>query len=193
MSFINATEPGITLAQRSAATRSSTTAGSIATRALRRSRSSARWISSPRTQATDGFPTPPPRAPARRASTVADDIDLLHAFVIGVTMLISLFVFADGGLVHRFATTAARPASSRSTSKPRSSSEVPHDRRPCSGCSFFWWVIGFRQYIDLTQAAAEFAARVRRSAKQWMWKFTYADGREANGRPHRPRPSAREA
>jgi cytochrome c oxidase subunit 2 len=42
-----------------------------------------------------------------------------------------------------------------------------------------WWVIGYRQYLALITPPAN-ATTVYVTAKQWMWKFSYGDGRSAN-------------
>ena len=43
-----------------------------------------------------------------------------------------------------------------------------------------FWVVGFRQYIDTT-VAPKGALDVYVTAKQWVWKFTYADGQSSAG------------
>ncbi len=45
---------------------------------------------------------------------------------------------------------------------------------------FLFWVVGFRQYVDST-IAPEGALDVYVTAKQWVWKFTYADGQDSAG------------
>ena len=42
-----------------------------------------------------------------------------------------------------------------------------------------WWVIGFQQYVDVRDPP-EGSEVVYVDAKQWMWKFAYADGRVSN-------------
>lgn len=42
-----------------------------------------------------------------------------------------------------------------------------------------FWVVGFSQYSEMTSPPAD-AETVYVEAKQWMWKFAYADGRAAN-------------
>ena len=111
------------------------------------------------------------------ASTVADGIDLLHAFVIGVTFLVSLFVFVAAGwfTIRYYRRTADQ------LTKHVEGSALSEGITITAVLAMFllWWVIGFRQYIELTQAPPN-SQLVFVEAKQWMWKFTYADGREAN-------------
>ncbi len=45
---------------------------------------------------------------------------------------------------------------------------------------FIFWVVGFRQYVDTT-IAPKGALDVYVTAKQWVWKFTYADGQDSAG------------
>jgi cytochrome c oxidase subunit 2 len=43
-----------------------------------------------------------------------------------------------------------------------------------------FWVVGFRQYVDATEAPAG-AFEVYVTAKQWMWKFSYPSGAASAG------------
>lgn len=45
---------------------------------------------------------------------------------------------------------------------------------------FFYWVIGFRQYVDTRQVPDD-ALEVYVTGKQWVWKFAYADGPASAG------------
>lgn len=111
------------------------------------------------------------------ASSVADRIDLLHAFVISVTMLVSLYVFATAGW---FTIRYYRRSDNQLTKHLEASrrSEVI-TIGVVLAMFLLWWVIGFRQYLDLAAPPAD-SDVVFVEAKQWMWKFTYANGREAN-------------
>jgi cytochrome c oxidase subunit 2 len=111
------------------------------------------------------------------ASTIADRIDLLHFFVITVTMLVATFVFAaaawftiryhrkrDDQLTKRVAATSAREGVTIAA---------------ILGTFLLWWVIGYRQYIDMRVPPKDTDV-VYVDAKQWMWKFAYPDGRSSN-------------
>ena len=113
----------------------------------------------------------------RGASTVADEIDLLHLFVISVTMLMATFVFVmaayftlryhrrhDEQLTERIAASRARET---------------FIIGGILGMFLLWWVIGYRQYLELRKEPPD-AEIVYVDAKQWMWKFAYPDGRTSN-------------
>jgi cytochrome c oxidase subunit 2 len=111
------------------------------------------------------------------ASTAAPGIDALHVFVISVTMVSSLGVFlAAGYFVIRYRRTSETQLTPVIAGSPRSEITIL-----VSILSLFilWWVIGFRQFIALEQAPPD-AMTVYVTGKQWMWKFTYPDGRSAN-------------
>lgn len=111
------------------------------------------------------------------ASTVSDGIDGLHLFVISVTMLVSTLVFAFAAwftiryrrrdqdqLTERLAATSWREGAIIAG---------------LLGLFLLWWTIGYRQYIELRSEPRN-AQIVYVDAKQWMWKFGYADGRATN-------------
>jgi cytochrome c oxidase subunit II len=113
----------------------------------------------------------------RSGSSVADEIDLLHGFVITVTMLMATFVFGAaawftiryrrkhaGQLTSHVAATSAREATIITG---------------ILGLFLLWWVIGYRQYIAIRTEPAD-ADVVYVDAKQWMWKFAYPDGSSSN-------------
>lgn len=113
----------------------------------------------------------------RGGSTIADRIDLLHGFVIGVTMLVSTYVFLTAAW---FTVRYHRKRDDQLTE------EVTATRKgeafivaSVLGMFLLWWVIGFRQYVDARDAPDD-AEIVYVDAKQWMWKFAYADGRASN-------------
>lgn len=108
-----------------------------------------------------------------QASTYAKDIDFLHYFVISVTMLgATLVALAAVYFVARY--------------RRRRDRLTEHVRIPLKlefsfiGLLFFlfvlWWVIGFRVYTR-TQVPPPNAMEVYVTAKQWMWKFAYPNGR----------------
>jgi len=48
------------------------------------------------------------------------------------------------------------------------------------GLFLFFWVLGYRQYVRL-RVAPDDAMEVYVTAKKWMWKFAYPDGRRSLG------------
>jgi cytochrome c oxidase subunit 2 len=111
------------------------------------------------------------------ASTAASQIDGLHVFVIAVTMVSSLAVFLAGGyFVVRY-----QQRRGQQTTEHVEASVLGEALIIGSILSLFliWWVIGYRQYVKLVTPPAD-AMTVYVTAKQWMWKFTYEDGRSSN-------------
>lgn len=112
------------------------------------------------------------------ATGFADSIDQLHFFVISVTMLGSLIVFATAGwFLIRF----------RRRGEPTTTPRVQATKRMeftfigvLLGLFILWWVIGFLQYIAYASPPPA-AQEVYVVAKQWMWKFSYPDGRATVG------------
>jgi cytochrome c oxidase subunit 2 len=112
------------------------------------------------------------------ATENAREIDLLHYFVISVTFAGAFSVL---GAACWFAIRYRRR---------HEGDRPPQVKAPAWlewGVAAFllvlflgWWVIGFRQYIDL-QRPPENALSIYVLAKQWMWKFAYPDGRSTNG------------
>ena len=113
-------------------------------------------------------------------SSVAQQIDGLHYLVISVTMVGSLIVFA---LAAYFAVRYRAPPAIR---------KMP-DIRVLRGESLMlegallvglfalfivFWVIGSRQFVRL-RLAPEGALEVYVTAKQWMWKFAYPNGKRS--------------
>lgn len=111
------------------------------------------------------------------ASTVADDVDGLHFLVISATMLIAAYVFASAAW---FAVRYARRKDGQLTERLAASRRHEAITIVVVLSAFLlFWVIGFRQYLRMTDPPPD-ADVVFVEAKQWMWKFTYADGRDAN-------------
>ncbi len=109
-----------------------------------------------------------------QASTYAQDVDLLHYFVISATMLGALFVFllAIYYLV-RYRRRHPRPLTAQV------STAVPVEIAIIGGLlSLFlvFWVVGASQYNHMMTAPPD-AIPIYVTAKQWMWKFSYPDGR----------------
>jgi cytochrome c oxidase subunit 2 len=113
------------------------------------------------------------------ASSFADGIDLLHLFVISVTMLMSLYVFATAGWFigrwYRGDAGRTDTTSAVAASPVRETSIIV----AVLGTFLVWWVIGFIQYAHMADPPGS-AMPIVVTAKQWMWKFTYPDGRETN-------------
>jgi len=111
------------------------------------------------------------------ASTTADSVDLLHFFVIGVTMIMSFYVFgAAAWFCIRYRRRTRGQLTERLVATRR------HEVLTVTGVLgmfILWWVIGFRQYVHMTEAPPD-SAIVYVDAKQWMWKFTYPGGRSTN-------------
>lgn len=111
-------------------------------------------------------------------SDVARRVDHLHFFVIGVTFAGAFAVFA---VAVYFIVRYRRRGPKQST--PRV--VAPNSFELLTGgllLSLFiaWWVIGFRQYVDI-QTPPKDSAAVYVTAKQWMWKFTSTTGRSSVG------------
>lgn len=113
----------------------------------------------------------------RGGSTIADRIDLLHGFVITVTMLVSTYVFVMAAwFTVRYHRRRDDQLTERLTATRRGEALIVVG---VLGTFLLWWVIGFRQYVDVRDAPED-AEIVYVDAKQWMWKFAYADGRVSN-------------
>lgn len=108
-----------------------------------------------------------------RASTFAERVDLLHYFVIGVTMLMSIGV----GLTALFFFFRYRRTSEHQHTvyvTPSFKTEVLFVSVPLV---FFlaWFAIGFRDFVFLTNPPKD-SLDVYVMGKQWMWKFSYPEG-----------------
>ena len=114
----------------------------------------------------------------RAATDVAAEIDALHFFVVGVTFAGSFGVLA---------------ATAYFMLRWRRRSEADHTPRVQASRAFevlviggllslflLWWVLGYQQYIAI-RTPPENTFDVHVSGKQWMWKFTYPDGRTTAG------------
>lgn len=110
------------------------------------------------------------------ASTIADEIDVFHAIVIGVAMLGAVVVALMAlDYLRRYR------AHGRDLTAP-----VPEWRMPTwlevtliGGVSVLflgWWLVGVRQYDRLRDPPRD-SLRIYVVAKQWMFKFAYPDGR----------------
>ena len=111
-----------------------------------------------------------------QASTFAAGIDLLHAFVIGTTMLGATFVF---GMAVFFLIRNRRRRPGELTAEIRAS--APMELTLIGGLLtifLVFWIIGATQY-DRMMTPPPDAIPVYVTAKQWMWKFSYVDGRSS--------------
>jgi len=109
-----------------------------------------------------------------QASTYAFDVDLLHYFVIGTTMLGATFVFL---LALWFLFMHRRRFPGETTQRLQTS--VPAEILIIGGIlSLFllFWVVGASEYAHI-QHPPDDAMPVYVTGKQWMWKFAYQDGR----------------
>ncbi len=107
------------------------------------------------------------------ATEVARDIDQLHFVVIGISFVGSMAVMATLLIfLYRFR-----------SGRGRHEAELGVPRRIEFGVAGFilslflaFWFVGYRQYLTLARAP-EGTEAVYGTAKQWMWKFSYPDGR----------------
>jgi cytochrome c oxidase subunit 2 len=108
------------------------------------------------------------------ASTYAGSIDLLHFVVITCTMLgaTSVFVVALYFVVRYRRRAEGETTTSETTALPTEIFVIG------SLVTLFlaFWVVGAIQYDRMFTAPAD-SMVVYVTAKQWMWKFTYPDGR----------------
>jgi cytochrome c oxidase subunit 2 len=111
-----------------------------------------------------------------QASTFAYGVDLLHYAVIGTTMLGAAFVFL---LALYFLAMGRRHAPGTPT-EPVPTSSATEITIIAGLLSIFitFWVVGATQYNRIMSPPAD-AIPVYVTAKQWMWKFSYADGRSS--------------
>ncbi len=94
------------------------------------------------------------------ASSIADGVDGLHMFVIGLTMAMSLYVFAAAAW---FTIRYARRHKGQLTSR-LSASKTSETLTVVGVLSVFliWWVIGFRQFIHMATPPKNTENRLRR-------------------------------
>jgi len=109
-------------------------------------------------------------------STVAQEIDTLHYFVILVTMAGAALVTALGGwLIYRYRRRSTQPGLNPNAHvKPGLAMELLVVVS-LLGLFLLWWVLGVRQFVRL-RVAPEDSMPVYVTAKQWMWKFAYPEG-----------------
>ena len=110
------------------------------------------------------------------ASTYAGEVDTLHIFVITTTMAGSTFVFL---LALWYTIRYARRKDKELT--PRVEVSLLGETVIIAGILglfLLFWVIGAAQYSTIMVAPPN-ATPVYVTAKQWMWKFSYPDGRRS--------------
>lgn len=111
------------------------------------------------------------------ASSLAGDVDWLHFLVIGTTLLGAVGI----GLLATLLIIRHRNES-RAGATPHIEATWRQEALVIGGVLTLFlafWLIGFRQYLKMQRAPSN-ARPAYVTAKQWMWKFTYADGRSAN-------------
>jgi cytochrome c oxidase subunit 2 len=111
-----------------------------------------------------------------QASTFAFGVDMLHYFVIGATMLGASFVFL---LAIVFLVRSRRKRPGELT--PRVQASAAGELTLIGGLLtifIVFWIVGATQY-DRMMTPPPDAMPVYVTAKQWMWKFSYADGRSS--------------
>src|SRR5262245_57184970 len=83
------------------------------------------------------------------ASTASDEVDCLHVFVIAVTMLMSTYVFAAAAwFTVRYHRKRERQLTPRITASVSDETLVIVG---ILGIFLLWWIIGYRQYIEMTR------------------------------------------
>jgi cytochrome c oxidase subunit 2 len=110
------------------------------------------------------------------ASTYAAPVDILHFCVIGTTMLGATFVF---GLALVLLVRNRRHVDGQTT--PHVQASVPTELAISGGILTMFlafWVVGASQYDRMMVPPAD-ALPIYVTAKQWMWKFSYGNGRSA--------------
>lgn len=110
-------------------------------------------------------------------STVATSLDMLHYFVISVTMAGATLVAACAAyfmIRYRRRTTDVTRAFPGATERPWVLFEI--GAVVTLALLFLsFWVVGVRQYARI-RVSPENAITVYVTAKQWMWKFAYPEG-----------------
>ncbi|HVV17263.1 MAG TPA: cytochrome c oxidase subunit II [Polyangia bacterium] len=114
-----------------------------------------------------------------QSSTMAPEIDHLHFFVIGTTMVGAAAV----GLLAVYWVIKYRAPEGAPLWSPTPAPATPTWLELMLGGGLLtlfcvWWFIGYMQYVHL-RVSPENALDVYVTAKQWMWKFAYADGQSS--------------
>ena len=108
------------------------------------------------------------------ASTFARGVDTLHVSVIATTMLGATFVFL---LALYFLVRYRRRVPGETTAREVTSTSQEVSVIVAILCMFLvFWLVGTLQYDRMMTPPSD-AMTVYVTAKQWMWKFSYPDGR----------------
>jgi cytochrome c oxidase subunit 2 len=111
-----------------------------------------------------------------QASTIAPSIDALHFVVIGTTMTGAFGVaLVAAWFVVRYRKKLPDQPTPRIVSGP--GGVLLKIATPLVLFVAFW-IVGFRQYVRMESPPAG-AMEIYVTAKQWMWKFSYPDGRSS--------------
>jgi cytochrome c oxidase subunit 2 len=111
------------------------------------------------------------------ASSFASGVDWLHFVVIGTTLLGALGIgLLATLLIVRYRNEARGRATAHVEATWRQEALVIGG---ILTLFLAFWVVGLRQYLQMRRAPST-ARRAYVTAKQWMWKFTYADGASSN-------------
>ncbi len=110
-------------------------------------------------------------------STVAAEIDALHLSIIGTTLVAStaIAIVAVYFILHykqRSPVQLTQPVVAKAYIEAIFIAGT-------LGLFLVWWVVGYRQYVQI-EIPPDQGMLVYVQAKQWMWKFTYPDGRSTN-------------
>jgi cytochrome c oxidase subunit 2 len=119
-------------------------------------------------------------------STLAQDIDWLHYFVILTTMAGSVAVavitmyflirYRQGAVVAREVSTDERSSLHRAGMPLWVEGAIIVG---LLGLFVMWWVLGFRQFVQIRTAPRD-SIEVYVTAKKWMWIFSYPSGESSN-------------
>lgn len=112
-----------------------------------------------------------------QASTVSTEIDMLHYFVIGITMLGATGVFIVA-LWWSIQYRARNDKDTVTTPQVRAGLAVEGGLLGFLIVLFVvFWVVGFQQYLRI-RVPPKNATTIYVTAKQWMWKFAYPEGKQ---------------
>jgi cytochrome c oxidase subunit 2 len=115
----------------------------------------------------------------RAASAAADQIDLLHLFVISVTMLgVTVLTLMALYLVVRYRHRRAQGESSTPTITVTGGREALLVGGTLA-LFVLWWLIGYQQFLNMRRRPVG-PSVVYVVAKQWMWKFSHSSGQLEN-------------
>jgi cytochrome c oxidase subunit II len=110
-------------------------------------------------------------------STIADEVDALHVAVITTTMIGSTAIAAVAAY---FILRYRRRSDTQLTQHFVTGTPLELSFAVGTlGLFIAFWLIGYHQYVEI-EVPPKDALLVYVQAKQWMWKFTYPDGRSTN-------------